>query len=88
MLAGHFADAIAFGEEARSHYGGWGPTFRFLAAAYAQLGESEKAAEALTNLFKLEPNVTVSHLQSFLPYQNKEQAKRLRDGLRKAGMPQ
>jgi Flp pilus assembly protein TadD len=88
VLAGHFTDAVVFGEEARGRYASWGPTHRFLAAAYAQLGETAKAAEALSNLFKLEPSVTISHLQSFLPYQNQEQAERLWAGLRKAGMPE
>jgi hypothetical protein len=88
VLAGRFTEAVAFGEEARRHYGAGGPTYRFLAAAYAQLGENEKASEALATLFKFEPAVTVSHLRSFLPYQNKQQATRLWTGLRKAGMPE
>ena len=86
VLAGRYADAIAFGEEARRHFAGWGLTFRFLAAAYAHLGETNKAAEALANNLKLEPSITISHLQSFLPYQNAEQAERLWSGLRNAGM--
>jgi len=59
-----------------------------LAAAYAQLGQDENAKAALASLLKLEPRVTVSHLRSFLPYQNREQAERLWTGLRKAGMPE
>jgi hypothetical protein len=88
VLSGRFSDAVAFGEEARYHYEEWGPTYRFLAAAHAQLGETAKAIEALAKLFKLDPAVTVSHLRSFLPYQNQEQAERLWGGLRKAGMPE
>jgi len=88
VLAGRFEDAVKFGEEARRLFARWGPTFRFLAAAYAQLGETHKATAALANLFNLEPAVTISHLQSFLPYQNEEQAERLWSGLRKAGMPE
>jgi hypothetical protein len=88
VLAGRFADAIAFGERARRIYAGWGPTHRFLAAAYAQTGDTAKAAGALAHLHKLEPAVTISHLQSFLPYQNQQQAERLWEGLRKAGMPE
>jgi adenylate cyclase len=88
VLAGRFVDAVAFGEEARRRYAKFGPTFRFLAAAYAQLGRTEKAAEALSHLYEFEPTVTVSHLRSFLPYQDAIQAQRLWDGLRKAGMPE
>jgi adenylate cyclase len=88
VLAGRFTEAIEFGERARRDFAGWGPTHRFLAAAYAQTGDTKKAAEALVHLNKLEPAVTISHLRSFLPYQNQEQAERLWEGLRKAGMPE
>ena len=88
VLAGRFAEAIEFGEKARRDFAGWGPTHRFLAAAYAQTGNTKKAGEALAHLDKLEPAVTISHLRSFLPYQKKEQAERLWEGLRKAGMPE
>ena len=40
--AGRFEDAVTFGENARRHFAGWGPTFRFLAAAYAQLGRPRR----------------------------------------------
>jgi len=86
LLAGRYTQAVEFGEEARRHFGGWGPTYRFLTAAYAQLAQPDKAACALTNLLKLEKKVTISHLRSFLPYRNQEQAERLWGGLRKAGM--
>jgi adenylate cyclase len=88
VLAGRFVEAIEFGERARRDFAGWGPTHRFLAAAYAQTGDTKKASEALAQLEKLEPAVTISHLRSFLPYQNQEQAERLWEGLRKAGMPE
>ncbi len=88
VLAGRFAEAVEFGERARRDFAGWGPTHRFLAAAYAQTGDTKKAAEALARLDKLEPGVTISHLRSLLPYQNQEQAERLWEGLRKAGMPE
>ena len=86
VLVGRYTDAVQFGEQARRHFGGWGPTYRFLAAAYAQLGQVENAAGALSNLRKLEPAITISHLRSFLPYRDREQADRLWTGLRKAGM--
>jgi TolB-like protein len=88
VLAGRFAEAVEFGERARRDFAGWGPTHRFLAAAYAQTGDTRNAAEALAHLNKLEPAVTISHLRSSLPFQNQEQAERLWEGLRKAGMPE
>jgi len=65
-----------------------GPTFRILAAAYAQLGHPEKAAEALARYVELHPNATISLLRHRLPYRNAEQAERLWEGLRKAGLPE
>jgi adenylate cyclase len=88
VLAGRYADAIAYGEEARHRFAGFGPTFRFLAAAYAQIGDIAKAGQALAMMHNLEPRVTIAHLKSFLPYQDPIQAERVWEGLRKAGLPQ
>ncbi len=88
LLMGQFEDAAALGEHARRRYARWGPIFRTLAAAYAQLGRQNKATEALSRLMELEPSVTISHYRDRLPYQDTEQAERLWDGLRKAGLPE
>lgn len=87
-LMGRFEDAVTFGEEARRRHGRWSVTFRLLAAAYAQLGNNEKAGEALARYRELAPGVTISLLKSQLPYRNLEQAERLWSGLRKAGLPE
>jgi adenylate cyclase len=87
LLLGDFAAAVGYCEEARRRHE-WPPTFRILAAAHAQLGHSEKAAEALARYVELHPNATISHLRHRLPYRNAEQAGRLWEGLRKAGLPE
>jgi tetratricopeptide (TPR) repeat protein len=87
LLMGHYEEAVGFCEEAkRSH--NWGPTFRILAAGYAHLGQTAKAAEALTRYRELEPTASITHLRRQLPYRNAEQAERLWEGLRKAGVPE
>ncbi len=88
LLMGRFDDAVALGEEARGRYTKWGPTFRTLAAAHAQLGRLDKASEALSHLLVLEPSATISNYRKRLPYHDPEQAERLWDGLRKAGLPE
>ena len=88
LLMGQFEDAVALGEEASQRYTKWGPTFRTLAAAHAQLGRLDKATEMLSRLLQLEPSATISHYRKRLPYQDSEQAERLWDGLRKAGLPE
>ena len=86
LLMGRFDAALAYCEEARRNYPKWGPTFRVLAAAYAHLGHVKKSAQALALYLALDPGITVSHLRGQLPYRNAEQAERLWEGLRKAGL--
>jgi adenylate cyclase len=88
VLMGQYEEAVSLGEDARRRYSRWGPTFATLAAAYAQLGRLDKAAEALSRLCELEPAARISHYRMRLPYQVDEQAERLWDGLRKAGLPE
>ena len=45
-------------------------------------------AEALARYLELDPGVTISHIRRQLPYRNAEQAERLWEGLRKAGLPE
>ena len=87
ILIGQYEDAVSLGENARRMYTKWGPIFLTLAAAYAQLGRLDKATEALSRLLELEPSATISHYRERLPYKDPEQAERLWEGLRKAGLP-
>jgi TolB-like protein/class 3 adenylate cyclase/tetratricopeptide (TPR) repeat protein len=88
LLMGRYDDAVAFCEEARRSHGKWGPTFRILTAGYAHLGKTAKAAEALTRYRELEHRASITHLRRQLPYRNAEQAERLWEGLRRAGLPE
>lgn len=88
LLMGRFEDAVELAEEARRRNARWGPTFRTLAAAHAQLGRQDKAAEALSRLLELEPTATIAHYRERLPYQDPQQAERLWNGLSMAGLPE
>jgi TolB-like protein/class 3 adenylate cyclase/Tfp pilus assembly protein PilF len=88
VLMGRYADAVSYGEQARRHYAKWAVTFRILAAAYAQLGQYDQAHEALARMLEFDPAATISQLKKALPYQDPEQAERLWDGLRNAGLPE
>jgi adenylate cyclase len=87
LLLGDFGAALGYCDEACRRLE-WGPAFRILAAAHAQLGHAEKASEALSRYLELDPGATVSHIRRQLPYRNAEQAERLWQGLRKAGLPE
>jgi TolB-like protein/tetratricopeptide (TPR) repeat protein len=67
----------------------------FLAAAYAQLGRSDEARAALAAYLQRRPGATISTFRRLSPVplaltspKYQEQHERLKEGLRKAGMPE
>jgi hypothetical protein len=69
-------------------------TYALLASAYALGGLADKSRLALAQYQKYYPNVTVGSFRSLAPVPIKltsrkyqQQFERLKDGLRKAGMP-
>ena len=87
-LLGRYADAVTYAEQSRQRNQQFGVAYRMLAAAYAQLGETNKAANELARYRTLDPDATITHLKAQLPYKDQEQAERLWAGLRKAGLPE
>jgi TolB-like protein/Tfp pilus assembly protein PilF len=57
-----------------------------LAAAYGQLGEREKAAESLREIFRLKPDYVTSVLERLEKWFDPEFVSHMLDGLRKAGL--
>ena len=98
-LMGEFEDAVEALEESakRNPYDDW--TFAYLAAAYAQLGDAGKAKKALEKANELRAKVgwgplAIEHAQNREGFINTRyifkwfgDLKSLRDGLRKAGVP-
>ena len=69
-------------------------TYALLASAYALAGLADKSRSSLAQYQKYYPDVTVSSFRSLAPVPLKltsekyrQQFERLKDGLRKAGMP-
>ena len=60
------------------------PTF---AAAYAEMGEMEKAHKIVGEILLLEPHFSTAEVVSRAPYKTQEQIDRYVNGLRKAGLP-
>jgi hypothetical protein len=54
----------------------------WLAASYAQLGQSAKARAAAPDVLHIEPNFTINRWKRTAVYRNPEDAERLYDGLR------
>ncbi len=66
--------------------------YPLLASIYGQLGEEEKAAQAVKKYHELRGNseggnLTLQSMNDWTPFRNKEDLKRLQDGLRVAGVP-
>jgi len=68
--------------------------YAVLAAAYALNGRNDEAREALTKYNRLRPGTTVANFRNLSPVplqltdpSYRQQRERLKDGLRKAGMP-
>ncbi len=66
-----------------------GPTRHLIwAAAYGQLGLIEKARPHVTELMRLLPNKSVEEIAKFHGMPSDREARRLAEGLRKAGLPE
>ena len=67
---------------------GWPTTYRFLAAAYAQLGELEMARESLVRLRALTPTLALpADCSGSPPFRDREQLALYVEGLRAAAAP-
>jgi adenylate cyclase len=62
----------------------------YLAASYAQLGHEGKARKVIEHALKIQPGATIEGWATSekLPYKNPSDLEHLRDGLRKAGLPE
>ena len=63
-------------------------TRQWLAAAYAQIGELERAREEATVVLQIEPDYTIHGMAKFSPFKRPEDAAHLFEGMRKAGLPE
>jgi adenylate cyclase len=66
--------------------GYWGPAP--LAAAYANLGQMDKAREAVREALEAKPDLTLSYLKKTFPTKHPGGLDPYLDGLRKAGLPE
>ena len=64
------------------------PMRAFRVAALAQLGRDDDAADALAELLRYRPDITLSFVRNRLPTADAAYRENLFDGLRKAGLPE
>jgi TolB-like protein/Tfp pilus assembly protein PilF len=89
FLAGHYDDASSWATRA----GRMGPYFLrtaliLVAASQALSGQNEEAQKAVTRLRQLDPRVRLSNLRGSTNIRGPEYFARLKEGLRKAGLPE
>lgn len=63
-------------------------SYRYLAACYAQMGETEKAQAAVRKSLEQQPNFTLAIWAKEEPYRSAEGLAHMLEGLRKAGLPE
>ena len=87
-LSGSYAEALGPLRTATDRMPDFRPGFVWRAAAAAQLGLDEEARRAESGVLHLQPDFKISEWLRFLRLAKQEDADRLADGLRKAGLPE
>ncbi|WP_237212740.1 tetratricopeptide repeat protein [Ruegeria lacuscaerulensis] len=86
VMLGRDRDAIRYAEAGLRYSHDYPALHSARAAAYAMLGEPEKASVALDQMLQLEPNETISKWRSNVDYGGSDGGKRYFEALRRAGM--
>jgi adenylate cyclase len=66
----------------------WSHVYKLLAGNYAQMNRLEDARAALAKFLEMEPQMTVELAVEKMPFKRREDLDRLREALRKAGLPE
>jgi TolB-like protein/tetratricopeptide (TPR) repeat protein len=85
---GQFEEGASWAKKALAKNPRYTVAMRLLAAHLAQLKQLEPAREAIKEMFKVEPHLTLSVLRSRLMFMHDRVWKNLSTGLRIAGMPE
>jgi adenylate cyclase len=87
-LTGKYETALELMRTGASRMAGYRPVFVWLAAAAAQSGRDDEARQAAADVLRLQPDFTIAKWLQLLRLARQEDADRLADGLRKAGLPE
>jgi TolB-like protein len=87
FVAGDFESAASSSETALAQNPRFAPTLRVLAASFARLGRIDAAAQAIRELLKLEPQLTIIALRGRLDHMVEGVREPFLDALRLAGLP-
>ncbi len=87
-LTGKYETALELIRTGASRMAGYRPVFVWLAAAAAQSGRDDEARQAAADVLRLQPDFTIAKWLQLLRLARQEDADRLAEGLRKAGLPE
>jgi adenylate cyclase len=88
FLVGRYAESLEAERTATDRMPNYRPAFVWRAAAAGQLGRTEEARAAATQVLRLDPAFTIGGWLQLLRLAREQDSQRLAEGLRKAGLPE
>jgi tetratricopeptide (TPR) repeat protein len=88
FLAGRYEQAVSWARAAMQAKTDWSPPLRLATAAEALAGNLEASKKYLHRLQELDPALRLSSLERIYGTRRPEQITRMKEGLRKAGLPE
>jgi adenylate cyclase len=88
FFSGRYEEAISWSEKSVQQWQYYTPGQRFLAASLALAGRTEEARKAIATLQLVVPAARVSDLKDWITLRRPQDAARLQEGLREAGLPE
>src|SRR5262245_40663931 len=88
FIAERYEEAVLWNKKALAENPRSAVALRVLAASQARLGQKDRAQEAIRELLKIEPNLTISNLQPRMRMQHKSVWANFSEALRLAGLPE
>jgi adenylate cyclase len=88
FLVGRYAESLEAERTATDRMPNYRPAFVWRAAAAGQLGRTEEARAAATQVLRLDPAFSIGGWLQLLRLAREQDSQRLAEGLRKAGLPE
>ncbi len=66
----------------------WMPCHAWLSVLYGESGRNDEARNEVTEILRITPGLSLEVFRQRLPHKDQAVLERLRDGMRKAGLPE
>ena len=88
LLGGRVDKAMSWAEKAAIQRSDHALPISIFAAIYARAGRAHEARMAIRQLRQLDPELRLSHLHEWLPFQRPQDLATFAEALREAGLPE